>query len=70
MQFEMSGSSIILNNVTVSGEATAFDGNRSDEGSPWHVALNLDHGLVDWTRPLQINTDAVLANSRGEHGWI
>jgi len=76
MDFDISGSSLLLDHVKISGEEEKFD--RSD----WYARLSLDKGRAIWKDPTLIEITAgvqmkdtrpmvaMLANHRGKHGWL
>lgn len=76
MDFDISGSSLVLDRVRVVGEQKNF------EAEDWYARLDLKKGRAVWTKPTRIEVDAaiemrdtrpmvaILANQRGKHGWI
>ncbi len=74
--FDISGSSILLDQVKVVGEQTSFD--QSD----WHIRFDLKKGRAIWKKPIQLQVEAdvemkdsrpivaMLANQREKHGWL
>jgi len=76
MEFDISGSSVRLDQVRVEGAAGTFD----DAG--WAAQFDLDQGRVVWKRPLELDAVATVsmrdsrpivalfANHRGKNGWI
>ena len=76
MEFDISGSSVRLDQVRVEGAAETFD------ETGWAARFDLDEGRVVWQRPLEFDVVATVsmrdsrpivalfANHRGKHGWI
>jgi hypothetical protein len=76
MAFDISGSSVRLDQVRVEGADTNFD--RPD----WAARFDLNEGRVVWRKPIELEAKAavtmkdsrpivaVMANHRGKHGWI
>ena len=76
MDFDISGSSVILDNVRVAGAEASHD----DEN--WSARFHLRNARAVWKRPIAIRLEAdldmsdskpivaVLANQRGKHGWL
>ena len=76
MDFDISGSTVVLDNVRVAGGEAGHD----DEN--WAARFLLKKGRVSWKRPisLQVKADlemsdskpfvAVIANQRGKQGWL
>lgn len=76
MEFDISGSSVRLDQVRVEGAAEAFD------EAGWAARFDLEEGRVVWKKPLELDAVAtvsmrdsrpivaLLANHRGKHGWL
>lgn len=76
MRFEVSGSSVTLSQVKVTGDTATYD--QAD----WYARLQLGETELTWTKPLALDMQgaivvkdtrpfvAALANARGEHSWI
>ena len=76
MEFDISGSSVILDNVRVVGVETSHD----DEN--WSARFQLKKAHAVWKQPVAILLEAdldmtnskpivaVIANQRGKHGWL
>ncbi|WP_188860498.1 hypothetical protein [Marinobacterium nitratireducens] len=76
MAFDISGSSLQLDDFRVAGEEQRFD----EVG--WAARFDLDRGQVVWKEPVRLDADgrislqdsrpivALLANQRGRYGWI
>ncbi len=76
MDFDISGSSITLDNVTVAGAEVSHD----DEN--WSARFKLKKARAVWKKPINIHIEAdldmnnskpivaVIANQRGKHGWL
>jgi hypothetical protein len=76
MDFDISGSSVILDNVRVVGAETSHD----DEN--WSARFKLKKARAVWKRPISVLLEAdlnmtdskpivaVIANQRGKHGWL
>jgi hypothetical protein len=76
MDFDISGSSLVLDKVRVAGEQETY------QQTGWHARFDLKKGRAIWTKPTRINLVAgiemkdtrpivaILANHRGKHGWI
>ncbi|MGI9535909.1 MAG: hypothetical protein ACR2PB_02480 [Desulfocapsaceae bacterium] len=76
MEFDISGSSVTLDNVKVVGAETSHD----DEN--WAARFRLKKAHAVWKRPISILIEAdlemtdskpivaVIANQRGRHGWL
>lgn len=76
LDFDISGSSILLDKVKVTGEESSFD--QSD----WNIRLDLKKGRAAWKKPIQVEMEAdvemkdtrpivaMLANQREKHGWL
>ena len=76
LDFDISGSSILLDQVKVTGTEASFD--QSD----WNLRLDLKKGRAVWKRPVQVEAEAdvvmkdtrpivaMLANQREKHGWL
>lgn len=76
MNFDISGSSVFLDNVRVAGSEASHD----DEN--WSARFELKKARAIWKRPVNIALEAdlkmtdskpivaVIANQRGKHGWL
>jgi hypothetical protein len=76
MDFDISGSSLILDKVRVAGDEKAFD------KAGWNARFDLEKGRAVWKKPTRIAVEAelkmrdtrpmvaIMANQRGKHGWI
>jgi hypothetical protein len=76
MAFDISGSTLTLDDFRVSGDAA------SRQGADWHATVRLARADTVWRPPVQISADAdlvmkdsspivaMLSNYRGKHGWI
>jgi hypothetical protein len=76
MVFDISGSSVRLDQVRVEGADKTFD--RPD----WAGRFDLNEGRVIWRKPIELEAQAavtmkdsrpivaLMANHRGKHGWI
>ena len=76
MDFDISGSSIVLDGVRVTGSEKNF---RDED---WSVELDLTRARAVWKKPVQLDLDAdlsmtdsmpmvsILANQRGEQDWL
>lgn len=76
MAFDISGSTLTLDNFRVSGDAA------SRQGADWYATVRLARADTVWRPPVQISADAelvmkdstpivaMLSNYRGKHGWI
>ncbi len=76
MDFDISGSSLLLDRVRVAGEEKTF------EQAGWYARFDLDKGRAVWKKPTNIEVEAgiemkdtqpmvaIMANQRGKHGWI
>lgn len=76
MDFDISGSSLLLDDFRVAGEQTNFD------QAGWAARFNLSKGQVVWKNPLRLDLEAdialhdtrpivaLLSNQRGKYGWI
>ncbi len=76
MAFDISGSTLRLDNFRVSGDAA------SREGAAWNATVRLARADTVWRPPVQVSADAdlmmkdstpivaMLSNYRGKHGWI
>ena len=76
MAFDISGSSVRLDEVRIQGDAKSFD------QPGWAAQFDLSEGKVVWKKPVMLQAKAavsmrdsrpvvaVLANQRGKHGWI
>ena len=76
MHFDISGSTITLNEVKVVGEESNF---REDD---WGTDINFTQASTVWKKPIQLDVEAditmtdsiplvsMLANHRGKHGWL
>lgn len=76
LDFDISGSSVLLDQVRVIGKQEGFD--QSD----WNVKLDLEKGRVVWKKPVSLQAEAgiemkdtrpivaMLANHREKHGWL
>lgn len=76
MDFDISGSSVTLDNVRVAGG----EANHDDEN--WSARFKLKKARAVWRRPVNIHLEAdldmtdskplvaVIANQRGKHGWL
>ncbi len=76
MDFDISGSSVFLDNVRVAGSEASHD----DEN--WSARFELKKARAIWKRPVNIALEAdlkmtdskpivaVIANQRGKHGWL
>jgi hypothetical protein len=54
MQFDVSGSTLLLDNVSVAGERESFSRDQ------WSATVILERGETTWTTPLQLSADARL----------
>lgn len=76
LDFDISGSTILLDQVKVAGAQTSFD--QSD----WNIRFDLKKGRAIWKKPIQVQMEAdvqmkdtrpivaMLANHREKHGWL
>jgi hypothetical protein len=76
MDFDISGSSVTLDNVSVAGAEVSHD----DEN--WSARFKLKKARVIWKKPINIQIEAdldmndskpivaVIANQRGKHSWL
>ena len=76
MAFDIAGSSLLFDQVRVSGAQTEFDA----EG--WYARLALTKARAVWRKPIQLDVEAdisisdtrpfvaLLANHRNKHGWL
>jgi len=76
LDFDISGSSLSLNQVKIKGKETSF------EQSDWNISFDLKNGRTVWKKPVRIWAEAeikmkdtrpivaVMANQRGKHGWL
>lgn len=76
LDFDISGSSVLLDQVKVIGGETSFD--QSD----WNIRFDLKKGRAVWKKPVSIQAEAdiqmkdtrpivaMLANHREKHGWL
>mgnify|MGYP001812400622 FL=1 len=76
MEFDISGSTIVLDKVNVIGDEKSF---RDED---WSATFALTKGRTTWKRPVQLDLEAevemsdsmpivsMLANKRGKHGWL
>lgn len=76
LDFDISGSTVLLDRVEVDGKQSSFD--QSD----WNIRFDLKKGRIVWNKPvwLQAQTEmlmedtrpvvAMLANQREKHGWL
>ncbi|NVK42934.1 MAG: hypothetical protein HWE39_16955 [Oceanospirillaceae bacterium] len=76
MAFDISGSSLRLDEFKVAGDELRFD------QPGWAARFDLDRGQVLWKDPVRLDAEgritmqdtrpivALLANQRGKHGWI
>jgi len=76
MEFDISGSTLSLDNVSVAGKQKNF------EDESWHARLDLRNGYAEWNKPTRVAVDAavtmndtrplaaILSNQRGKHGWL
>lgn len=76
LRFDVTGSSLLLDNFDVVGATASHDGAR------WGARLQLGESQMVWTKPMQLSTEATLTvtdtrpfvamleNARGEHHWI
>ncbi len=76
MEFDISGSSITLDNVRVAGAETSHDDDK------WAAHFQLRKAHAVWKRPIAVFLEAdldmtdskpivaVIANQRGKHGWL
>jgi hypothetical protein len=76
MDFDITGSSIAITNVVVSGEEKKHDNDN------WGVTLTMDKARARWRKPVTLDvkasinmTDsrpfvAMMANQRGKEGWL
>jgi hypothetical protein len=76
MEFDITGSSVQIKNVSVIGVEKNFDNDL------WGIKLNLDNARATWRKPVALDikanidmTDsrplvAMMANQRGKEGWL
>jgi hypothetical protein len=76
MDFDISGSSLVLDRVRIAGEQKTF------EQADWHARFDLKKGRAVWTKPTRIEVEAgikmkdtrpmvaIMSNQRGKHGWL
>lgn len=76
MDFDISGSTITLDEVNVVG------GEKSFRDEDWNASFVLSKGQTVWKKPVQLDLEAevemsdsmpivsMLANKRGKHGWL
>ena len=76
MNFDISGSSIVLDNVKVEGDEESF---RDED---WAASFVLTKGKAIWKKPVQLDLEAevemsdsiplvsMMANKKGKHGWL
>ncbi len=76
MDFDISGSSVTLDNVSVAGAETSHDDDT------WSAQFRLKKARAVWKRPISILLEAdlamtdsrpivaAIANQRGKHGWL
>jgi hypothetical protein len=76
MSFDISGSWLTLDNVSVAGSQQNF------EGGAWQARFDLRDARIVWAKPVQLEAEAdirmsdsrpfvaVFANHRGKHGWL
>ena len=76
MRFDISGSSLLLDDVRVTGAKKNFS------GQGWSARFLLTKGHAVWKKPVQLDLEArvemtdsrpivaLIANQRGRHGWI
>ena len=76
MEFDISGSTLSLEKVNVTGKQENF------EDESWHARLDLLNGYAVWKKPTRVKADlsvtmndtrplaAILSNQRGKHGWL
>jgi hypothetical protein len=76
MDFDISGSSITLDNVKVTGTEVSHD----DE--EWSAQFDLRKGHANWKKPIDLHLEAdlqmtnskpivaIIANQRGKNGWL
>ncbi|HBE92679.1 MAG TPA: hypothetical protein DDW55_09190, partial [Gammaproteobacteria bacterium] len=76
MEFDISGSSIVLDGVKVTGDEKSF---RDED---WAATFELTKGKAIWKKPVQLDLEAevemtdsipivsMMANKKGKHGWL
>lgn len=76
MNFDISGSSIVLDRVRITGKEQTF------QQPDWYARFTLKKGHAIWKKPTRIEVEAdleikdtrpivaILANQRGKHGWL
>ena len=76
MEFDISGSSVTLDNVRIAGAETSHDDEK------WAAHFQLRKAQAVWRRPISVFLEAdldmtdskpivaVIANQRGKHGWL
>ena len=76
MDFDISGSSLLLDRFKVAGEQQSVD------DSHWSARFDLPKARVVWRKPIRLDMEAeiemkdsrpivaLLANQRGKHGWL
>ncbi|MBE9547858.1 MAG: hypothetical protein IMF09_00510 [Proteobacteria bacterium] len=76
LEFDISGSSILIDKVKVVGEESSF--NDSD----WHIRFDLNKGRTVWKKPVRIQAQAdiemkdtrpivaMVSNHRQKNGWL
>ena len=76
MQFDISGSSLYIHDVKVTGNTMKF------RQPYWFARIDLDKAKVKWKKPIQIDVEAtvslldsrpltaLLANQRARYGWL
>jgi hypothetical protein len=76
MDFDISGSSLVLDGVRIAGEQKTFD--QAD----WYARFDLKKGRAIWKKPMRIEVQAgiemkdtrpmvaIMSNQRGKHGWL
>ena len=76
MDFDITGSSLQIKNVKVSGNEESFNDDK------WGVKFDLDKARARWKKPVGLDvkasftmTDsrpfvAMMANHKGKHGWL
>lgn len=76
LDFDIAGSTLLLDQIKVTGEQSSFD--QSD----WNIKFDLKKGRVVWKKPVRIQAEAdiqmkdtrpivaMLSNHRKKHGWL
>jgi hypothetical protein len=76
MDFDITGSTLLLDNITVAGKQDVVD------GSDWSARVDFTRANTVWKKPVQLNAEAdiemqdstpivaMLSNHRNKNGWI